>query len=49
MPLDIVMILKSQTDLFEIVLTLRASGGFARGLNRGQEQRNQNPNDRNHH
>jgi hypothetical protein len=48
-PVDIVEIVSRQSNLLQIVRTLRASGGFACRLNGRQEQSHQNPNDGDHH
>lgn len=41
-------VVNRQSDLFEVVAALHSSGRFARLLNRGQEQSDENPNDGNH-
>ncbi len=38
-----------QTDLLQVVLTLRTTRGLAGGLHRGQQQRHQDADDGNHH
>ena len=42
----IMIILYGDADLFQIVRALSASGRFAGGLNGGQQQSDQNPDDR---
>jgi hypothetical protein len=42
------MIQNCETDLLEMVFALGAAGGFAGGLNRRQQQRDQDADDRNH-
>ncbi len=44
----IVVVVQSQTNLFEIVCALASPRRFARRLNRWQQKRNQNANNRNH-
>jgi hypothetical protein len=49
MPDRIVMILKRQTELLQVVLALHAPSRFARGLHRWEQQCNQDTDDRNYH
>ena len=44
----VVMVLNREADLLQIVLTLRASRRFAGGLNRRQQEGDQDPDDRDH-
>jgi hypothetical protein len=41
------MIVDRQSDLLEIVLALGTAARFPRGLNRGEQERHENANDRN--
>jgi hypothetical protein len=41
-----VIVVHCQPDLLEVIGTLNATGGFARGLNGGQKQRDQHGDDR---
>ena len=49
MPAHRVVLRGGQADLLEIVAALRSAGRFARRLHRGQKQRDQNADDRDHH
>ena len=46
---DVVVIVDGDADLLQVVDALRAPGGLARGLDGGQQQRDQNGDDRDHH
>jgi hypothetical protein len=45
----IVVVVQGEAELVQVVLALRPAGGLARLLNRRQQQRDQDGDDRNHH
>ena len=47
--LHVVMVLKTKADLLEVILALRAAGGFPRGLHGRQQQCYQDADDRDDH
>jgi len=47
--MNVVIVMECQPELFQIIFTLAAAGGFPGLLDCGQQQRNQYGNNRDHH